>query len=117
MRGVNEDEIVDFAALTRDAPLNVRFIEYMPFDGNAWALKKIVPYAEMLSRVEAAFPGAPCSASLAQRRLLWRFAQARCCCAPHSRLLAQGRCDGWTTRRRRWRRTLASQGTAAPSRL
>ena len=30
MRGVNDDEILDFVALTRDAPVNVRFIEYMP---------------------------------------------------------------------------------------
>jgi len=33
MKGVNEDEIVDFAALTQEKPLHVRFIEYMPFDG------------------------------------------------------------------------------------
>ena len=35
MRGVNDDELLDFVALTRDADINVRFIEYMPFDGNA----------------------------------------------------------------------------------
>lgn len=30
MRGVNEDEFADFARLTIDRPLTVRFIEYMP---------------------------------------------------------------------------------------
>jgi cyclic pyranopterin phosphate synthase len=30
MRGVNDDEVADFAALTLDKPLKVRFIEYMP---------------------------------------------------------------------------------------
>lgn len=30
MRGVNDDEFVDFARLTLDRPLTVRFIEYMP---------------------------------------------------------------------------------------
>ncbi len=30
MRGINEDEIEEFAALTLDRPLRVRFIEYMP---------------------------------------------------------------------------------------
>lgn len=30
MRGVNDNEILDFAALTLDRPLTVRFIEYMP---------------------------------------------------------------------------------------
>jgi cyclic pyranopterin phosphate synthase len=53
MRGVNDDEAADFAALTRDAPVNVRFIEYMPFDGNVWSSDKLVPYAEVKARVEA----------------------------------------------------------------
>lgn len=33
MRGLNEDELLDFVALTEKKPLEVRFIEYMPFDG------------------------------------------------------------------------------------
>ena len=57
MRGVNEDEMLDFVALARDRDINVRFIEYMPFDGNAWAARKMVSYAEMRARVEAAHPG------------------------------------------------------------
>ncbi|XP_011625432.1 GTP 3',8-cyclase, mitochondrial [Amborella trichopoda] len=51
MRGINDDEIHDFVELTRDKPINVRFIEFMPFDGNVWNFKKLVPYAEMLDRV------------------------------------------------------------------
>jgi GTP 3',8-cyclase len=42
MRGVNCDELNDFVALTRTLPLNVRFIEYMPFDDNAWSRNKMV---------------------------------------------------------------------------
>jgi cyclic pyranopterin phosphate synthase len=42
MRGVNDDEIPDFVAMTRDRPVNVRFIEYMPFDGNVWKDTKMV---------------------------------------------------------------------------
>ena len=34
MRGINEDELADFVAFTQDHAVNVRFIEYMPFDGN-----------------------------------------------------------------------------------
>ena len=30
MRGVNDDEIVDFARLTQERPVSVRFLEYMP---------------------------------------------------------------------------------------
>lgn len=48
MRGFNDDEICDFIELTRDKPINVRFIEFMPFDGNVWNVKKLVPYKEML---------------------------------------------------------------------
>lgn len=33
MRGLNEDELLDFVAWTEGLPLDVRFIEYMPFDG------------------------------------------------------------------------------------
>eukprot|EP00252_Welwitschia_mirabilis_P010343 TRINITY_DN23555_c0_g1_i1.p1 TRINITY_DN23555_c0_g1~~TRINITY_DN23555_c0_g1_i1.p1 ORF type:complete len:436 (+),score=68.01 TRINITY_DN23555_c0_g1_i1:100-1407(+) len=51
MRGLNDDEICDFVEMTREKPINVRFIEFMPFDGNVWNVKKLVPYAEMLDKV------------------------------------------------------------------
>lgn len=51
MRGFNDDEICDFVELTRSNPINVRFIEFMPFDGNVWNVKKLVPYSEMLDKV------------------------------------------------------------------
>lgn len=55
MRGQNDDELLDFVALTKEKPINVRFIEYMPFDGNKWSTKKMVSYVEMKSRIEDAF--------------------------------------------------------------
>ena len=33
MKGVNDDEIQEFVKFARDHPIEVRFIEYMPFDG------------------------------------------------------------------------------------
>ena len=33
VRGLNEDEIEDFALLTKRSPFHVRFLEYMPLDG------------------------------------------------------------------------------------
>lgn len=42
MKGRNEDEIPDFVELTRHQPINVRFIEYMPFDGNRWSRSLMV---------------------------------------------------------------------------
>nr|XP_014200855.2 molybdenum cofactor biosynthesis protein 1 isoform X1 [Pan paniscus] len=56
MRGLNEDELLDFAALTEGLPLDVRFIEYMPFDGNKWNFKKMVSYKEMLDTVRQQWP-------------------------------------------------------------
>ncbi|GAB2272745.1 GTP 3',8-cyclase, mitochondrial [Dionaea muscipula] len=56
MRGFNDDEICDFVDLTREKPINIRFIEFMPFDGNVWNVKKLVPYSEMLDQVVRRFP-------------------------------------------------------------
>ncbi|XP_039993970.1 molybdenum cofactor biosynthesis protein 1 isoform X1 [Xiphias gladius] len=56
MRGLNEDELLDFVALTEKKPLEVRFIEYMPFDGNKWNFKKMVSYQEMLDRIRQQWP-------------------------------------------------------------
>ncbi|KAF7655983.1 hypothetical protein LDENG_00047600 [Lucifuga dentata] len=56
MRGLNEDEILDFVALTEKKPLDVRFIEYMPFDGNKWNFKKMVSYQEMLDNIKQQWP-------------------------------------------------------------
>jgi cyclic pyranopterin phosphate synthase len=47
MRGVNDDEILDFVAWAKDRPVNVRFIEYMPFPDNKWSTGGLMPYAEM----------------------------------------------------------------------
>ncbi|XP_012577155.1 PREDICTED: molybdenum cofactor biosynthesis protein 1 isoform X2 [Condylura cristata] len=56
MRGLNEDELLDFVALTEGLPLDVRFIEYMPFDGNKWNFKKMVSYKEMLDTLRRRWP-------------------------------------------------------------
>ena len=34
MRGRNEEELKDFVLFTKDKNVDIRFIEYMPFDGN-----------------------------------------------------------------------------------
>lgn len=52
MAGVNDDEISSFVHLTKDLPVNVRFIEYMPFDGNVWKRRKMVGYKEMRESIE-----------------------------------------------------------------
>ena len=56
MRGMNEKEIIPFVELGQHKDLEVRFIEYMPFDGNKWSQGKMVPYQEMLETIRAKYP-------------------------------------------------------------
>ena len=56
MRGLNEREILPFVEMGRDQDLEVRFIEYMPFDGNKWAEKKMISYQEMLAIIKEKYP-------------------------------------------------------------
>jgi cyclic pyranopterin phosphate synthase len=55
MKGFNEEEITDFVALTRDLPLSVRFIEFMPFNGNNWDKSRLVTQKEILESVVGHF--------------------------------------------------------------
>ncbi|CAG8576905.1 34857_t:CDS:2, partial [Racocetra persica] len=52
VRGVNDQEVIDFIEMTRTKPVDVRFIEYMPFDGNKWNKHKLVPYSEILDNIQ-----------------------------------------------------------------
>lgn len=51
MKGVNDDEIPAFIALTKDLPLHIRFIEFMPFTGNHWDHAKVIGWQEILDIV------------------------------------------------------------------
>ncbi|GJC86745.1 molybdenum cofactor biosynthesis protein 1 [Colletotrichum liriopes] len=56
MRGRNDAEIVPFVEMTREKDVEVRFIEYMPFDGNKWNKGKMLGYAEMLDVIREKHP-------------------------------------------------------------
>lgn len=51
IRDVNNDEIIDFIEWGKDKPISLRFIEFMPFDGNQWDERKKVDLEEILSTV------------------------------------------------------------------
>jgi cyclic pyranopterin phosphate synthase len=53
MKDFNDTEIIDFIALTKHQPLQMRFIEFMPFDGNKWNMEKLVSLEEILKQVYA----------------------------------------------------------------
>lgn len=55
MKGLNDNEILDFIAWTKDAPLHVRFIEFMPFSGNRWHSEKVITWQEILSIARQAY--------------------------------------------------------------
>jgi molybdenum cofactor biosynthesis enzyme MoaA len=55
IKGFNDDEIIDFINLTKDLLISFRFIEFMPFDGNKWDLKKMVSLAKILDKVTTHF--------------------------------------------------------------
>jgi cyclic pyranopterin phosphate synthase len=57
MKGKNDDEVVDFARLARDEGYEVRFIEFMPLDGdNIWTVDQVVPSLRIQEQIEDLFP-------------------------------------------------------------
>jgi cyclic pyranopterin phosphate synthase len=57
MRGINDDEIVDFARLTLEHPWHIRFIELMPVgDMRELTWEHVVPSSEVLERASAIAP-------------------------------------------------------------
>ncbi|KAJ6118141.1 hypothetical protein N7471_014018 [Penicillium samsonianum] len=56
MRGMNDREILPFVEMGREKPIEVRFIEYMPFGGNKWNQGKMFSYQEMLAVIREKYP-------------------------------------------------------------
>jgi len=56
IKGFNDNEIIDFIKLTEHQPIIVRFIEFMPFDGNQWKKDKLVSFQEILNQVTYTYP-------------------------------------------------------------
>lgn len=56
IRGFNDDEAADLAAVARELGVEMRFIEYMPLDsGHAWDATRWVPAAETRAAIERRF--------------------------------------------------------------
>lgn len=78
VRGVNENEVVDFARLAREKGYQVRFIEFMPLDADrAWSMEKVVPAREILARIDADYPLVPATTSRPEPATVFRFADGR----------------------------------------
>lgn len=59
MKGLNDGEIKDFIAWTKHNPIQIRFIEFMPFTGNKWTSNKMFSLQEILTMVEKDFTVLP----------------------------------------------------------
>lgn len=64
MKGLNDDEINDFIAWTKNDPIQVRFIEFMPFSGNRWTSNQVFTLNEILDEARGTYdfvqvPGDP----------------------------------------------------------
>ncbi len=54
MRGVNDDEIVDFGHFAREMGVSMRLIEFMPLDaGRSWDRRQVVSMKEMIDRLQS----------------------------------------------------------------
>jgi cyclic pyranopterin phosphate synthase len=75
IRGCNEDEIVDLASLAVAGDVTVRFIEYMPFDGERlWQTEKVVSGKEILEKIRESYDVIPLPRENGSTAQLYRFA-------------------------------------------
>jgi cyclic pyranopterin phosphate synthase len=53
VQNVNDDEILDFVEFAKDKPIQVRFIELMPFYKSEWGVENFVSAEDIKSRIES----------------------------------------------------------------
>jgi GTP 3',8-cyclase len=78
MRGLAEDEALRFAEFARTTPFQVRFIEFMPLDGDrAWSADAVLSGAEVRAIVEAVHPLEELPREPSATARVFRFADGR----------------------------------------
>jgi cyclic pyranopterin phosphate synthase len=74
IRGCNDDEIADLASLAVEGDVTVRFIEYMPFDGQRhWGMDKVVSGKEIVERIRERHELVPAPRPAGSTAQLYRF--------------------------------------------
>ena len=74
IRGCNDDEIADLAAFAVEDDVTVRFIEYMPFDGqHHWGMEKVVSGKEIVARIQEKYDLVPLPRAAGSTAQLYRF--------------------------------------------
>jgi GTP 3',8-cyclase len=78
VRGYNDDEILDFARLAYEQEFNVRFIEFMPFDGRKhWGMDKVISGAEIFSRISSKYGLIPMEREAGSTATNYRFEKSQ----------------------------------------
>jgi GTP 3',8-cyclase len=78
LRGFTETEVLPFARFAREHPYEVRFIEYMPLDGDrSWTRDQVLTGAEVRAIVEAEFPLEPEPRERSATARVYRFADGQ----------------------------------------
>jgi len=78
VRGLNDDEVEDFAEFARERDLIMRFIEFMPLDADRhWSRDAVVPAAEVKRRIEARHKLVPIPHQRSETARKYRFADGR----------------------------------------
>ena len=74
IRGCNDDEVVDLASLAIAGDVTVRFIEYMPFDGQQhWGMDKVVSGNEIVEKIREHYPLASVPRQAGSTAKLYKF--------------------------------------------
>ncbi|HNP33623.1 MAG TPA: GTP 3',8-cyclase MoaA [Flavobacterium sp.] len=55
IKSFNDNEILDFISKTKNKKIQIRFIEFMPFNGNQWDKSKLVSYAEIMETIKSEY--------------------------------------------------------------
>ncbi|MFZ0089844.1 MAG: GTP 3',8-cyclase MoaA [Solirubrobacteraceae bacterium] len=75
IRGFTEEEVLPFAELARRTPYEVRFIEFMPLDGDrTWNRSRVLTGAEIRAAIEAVHRLVPESREPSSTARVYRFA-------------------------------------------
>jgi GTP 3',8-cyclase len=78
IRDFTEDEVLRFAEFARSTDYQVRFIEFMPLDGDrAWERDMVLTGAEVRALIEARYPLEPLARERHATARVYRFADGR----------------------------------------
>jgi cyclic pyranopterin phosphate synthase len=78
VRGFTEQEVIPFAELARSSGYQIRFIEFMPLDGDrAWSPEQVLSGAEIREAIEAVYPLEPEPREPSSTARVYRFADGR----------------------------------------